>query len=79
MIAKHSTLARISELKVVALIRGSTAEEAIELSKAAADGGIKAIELTYTTPNIDQVFRELAGTKMLLGAGSVPLMGLFEM
>ncbi|PAF21323.1 bifunctional 2-keto-4-hydroxyglutarate aldolase/2-keto-3-deoxy-6-phosphogluconate aldolase [Terribacillus saccharophilus] len=71
MIAKHSILARISELKVVAVIRGNTAKDAIELSKAAAGGGIKAIELTYTTPNIDQVFRELAGTKTLLGAGSV--------
>lgn len=71
MIAKHSILARISELKVVAVIRGNAAEEAIELSKAAADGGIEAIELTYTTPNINQVFKELAGTKTLLGAGSV--------
>lgn len=68
---KHSILSQLTDTKVVAVIRGSSAEEAIELSKAAVEGGIKAIELTYTTPQVQKVFEALYGTDVLLGAGSV--------
>ncbi|MEH6946645.1 bifunctional 2-keto-4-hydroxyglutarate aldolase/2-keto-3-deoxy-6-phosphogluconate aldolase [Bacillus sp. JJ634] len=68
---KHSIIHRITETKVVAVIRGQDAEEAIQLSKAAMEGGIRAIELTYTTPQIEDVFKELQNTDALLGAGSV--------
>jgi len=68
---KHSIIHQITEAKVVAVIRGQDAEEAIQLSKAAVEGGIRAIELTYTTPQIEGVFKELQNTDALLGAGSV--------
>ncbi|MFJ8259865.1 bifunctional 2-keto-4-hydroxyglutarate aldolase/2-keto-3-deoxy-6-phosphogluconate aldolase [Peribacillus asahii] len=68
---KHSIIYQITEAKVVAVIRGQDAEEAIQLSKAAVEGGIRAIELTYTTPQIEDVFKELQNTDALLGAGSV--------
>jgi len=68
---KFETHAQIAAAKVVAVIRGSNAEEAILLSKAAAEGGIRAIELTYTTPNVQNVFEELQHEDMLLGAGTV--------
>lgn len=68
---KHSILSQLMGIKIVAVIRGSSPEEAIELSKAAIKGGIKAIELTYTTPNVGQVFEALKDEKVLLGAGSV--------
>ena len=68
---KHSIIYQITEAKVVAVIRGQDAEEAIQLSKAAVEGGIRAIELTYTTPQIEGVFKELQNTDALLGAGSV--------
>lgn len=68
---KYSILSQLAETKVVAVIRGSSAEEAIELSKAAIKGGIQAIELTYTTPQVGRVFEALAGEDVLLGAGSV--------
>jgi len=69
--SKFETHAQIAASKVVAVIRGSDAEEAIQLSKAAAEGGIRAIELTYTTPNVQKVFEELQHEDMLLGAGTV--------
>lgn len=69
--SKHTVLAKIEETKVVAVIRGSNAEEAIILSKAAIEGGIQAIELTYTTPQIQKVFEVLQDEEALLGAGSV--------
>lgn len=68
---KHEILSSITETKVVAVIRGSSADEAIELSRAAIEGGIRAIELTYTTPQIQKVFEALYGHDILLGAGSV--------
>ena len=68
---KHEILAHLTSSKIVAVIRGSSSDEAIELSKAAAKGGIPAIELTYTTPNVQKVFEALAEEKVLLGAGSV--------
>lgn len=69
--SKFETHAQIAASKVVAVIRGSDAEEAIQLSKAAAEGGIRAIELTYTTPNVQKVFEELQHEDMILGAGTV--------
>lgn len=68
---KHTVLSKLAEAKVVAVIRGSSAEEAIELSKAAIKGGIQAIELTYTTPHVGKVFEALESEDVLLGAGSV--------
>ncbi|MCZ2259544.1 bifunctional 2-keto-4-hydroxyglutarate aldolase/2-keto-3-deoxy-6-phosphogluconate aldolase [Sporosarcina sp. G11-34] len=69
--SKFETHAQIAASKVVAVIRGSNAEEAIQLSKAAAEGGIRAIELTYTTPQVQQVFEGLQHVDLLLGAGTV--------
>jgi 2-dehydro-3-deoxyphosphogluconate aldolase/(4S)-4-hydroxy-2-oxoglutarate aldolase len=66
-----SILKQLTEAKVVAVIRGENAQEAAEISMAAIEGGVKAIELTYTTPQIEDVFRELQNTSALIGAGSV--------
>jgi 2-dehydro-3-deoxyphosphogluconate aldolase/(4S)-4-hydroxy-2-oxoglutarate aldolase len=68
---KHSIIQQLTETKVVAVIRGRNGEEAGQLSKAAVEGGIQAIELTYTTPQIEEAFKELQNTEVLLGAGSV--------
>lgn len=68
---KHSTLTQLTESKVVAVIRGESAEVAVQLTKAAVDGGIRAIELTYTTPQVHQAFDELQNVDALLGAGTV--------
>lgn len=68
---KHLIIQQITEAKVVAVIRGQDADEASQLSKAAVEGGIRAIELTYTTPQIEVAFKELQHLDALLGAGSV--------
>lgn len=47
---KQSITQQLVEKKVVAVIRGKSGEEAGLLSKAAIEGGIQVIELTYTTP-----------------------------
>ncbi|KWW22524.1 MULTISPECIES: bifunctional 2-keto-4-hydroxyglutarate aldolase/2-keto-3-deoxy-6-phosphogluconate aldolase [Peribacillus] len=71
MMEKHSIINQLTEMKVVAVIRGQHAEEAAQLSKAAIEGGIRAIELTYTTPQIEEAFKHLVNTDALIGAGSV--------
>lgn len=68
---KHEILTQLTESKVVAVIRGESAEEAVQLTKAAVEGGIRAIELTYTTPQVQKAFEELQDMDALLGAGTV--------
>ncbi|MBT2678781.1 bifunctional 2-keto-4-hydroxyglutarate aldolase/2-keto-3-deoxy-6-phosphogluconate aldolase [Bacillus sp. ISL-35] len=68
---KIETLKQLAESKVVAVVRGSSAEEAIQISGAAIEGGFRAIELTYTTPGVEKAFEALAGTEAILGAGTV--------
>ncbi|KQB91634.1 ketohydroxyglutarate aldolase [Geobacillus sp. PA-3] len=72
MNTKYETLTEIAETKVVAVIRGRSAKEAMEIAKAVADGGIQVIEMTYTTPNVRKVFEMLTKeSNILLGAGTV--------
>jgi 2-dehydro-3-deoxyphosphogluconate aldolase/(4S)-4-hydroxy-2-oxoglutarate aldolase len=71
VIKKFQVLNSLETMKVVAVIRGKNAEEAISISKAAIEGGFKAIEVTYTTPNVGQVFDTLADEQAFIGAGTV--------
>lgn len=68
---KIEILKALSEAKVVAVVRGISPEEATEISKAAIDGGISAIELTYTTPFVEDTFKALRNSEALIGAGTV--------
>ncbi|WP_342535862.1 bifunctional 2-keto-4-hydroxyglutarate aldolase/2-keto-3-deoxy-6-phosphogluconate aldolase [Sporosarcina sp. FSL K6-3508] len=71
MLPKHQVIQHLLEQKVVAVIRASHAEEAIEISKAAISGGITAIELTFTTPSVENVFKGLSAEQAVIGAGTV--------
>ena len=59
---------------MVAVVRGETVEEANAIVEKCIDGGIKAIELTFTVPFAHRVIEELArkyGDQIILGAGTV--------
>jgi len=71
MIPKMEIYQKILNAKIVAVIRGKDADEAIAVAEAAVAGGLTAIELTYTTPNVSRVFDKLAGSSALIGAGTV--------
>ncbi|HLR52413.1 MAG TPA: bifunctional 2-keto-4-hydroxyglutarate aldolase/2-keto-3-deoxy-6-phosphogluconate aldolase, partial [Candidatus Avamphibacillus sp.] len=43
-------LNKLSNAKIVAVIRGDDDKEALAISEAALKGGFSAIEVTYTTP-----------------------------
>jgi 2-dehydro-3-deoxyphosphogluconate aldolase/(4S)-4-hydroxy-2-oxoglutarate aldolase len=65
----------ISELyasRLVAVVRSKSAEEAFELARAAADGGIKFIEITFSVPGALDVIKNLTARKDIhVGAGTV--------
>ena len=65
----------VSELhqqRLVAVVRSKSADEAIALAHAAAEGGIKFVEITFSVPGALDVIKKLAGRKNLhVGAGTV--------
>lgn len=75
MTKKQGILSLLKENYLFAVIRGNSAEEATEISEAVYEGGIKNIEVTFTTPQADESIKELAkkyaGTDMVVGAGTV--------
>lgn len=61
---------------LVAVVRGNSADDAYEISKACIKGGIKAIEVTFSTPNAQDVIKKLDleykdCEDVLIGAGTV--------
>jgi len=65
----------VSELyasRLVAVVRSKTADEALALAQAAAEGGIKFIEITFSVPGALDVIKALSARKNLhVGAGTV--------
>lgn len=51
MLKKYETLNKLNQKRLVAVIRGKNAEDAVAIGQAAINGGIESIEVTLTTPN----------------------------
>ena len=72
---KHPILNQIAASGVVAVVRAETKEEATQIALACIEGGLKAIELTFTVPNAHEVIKHLSvhisTDKLILGAGTV--------
>ena len=73
---KFDILNQISTIGVVAVVRGNSKEEAIKIADACIEGGVKAIELTYTVPGARGIIETLANKyasnkDVVIGAGSV--------
>ncbi|MGT2755567.1 bifunctional 4-hydroxy-2-oxoglutarate aldolase/2-dehydro-3-deoxy-phosphogluconate aldolase [Streptococcus ovuberis] len=66
-----------------AVIRGKTAEDALEIARHAIIGGIKNIEVTYSTPDASRVIKTLvdeysSDDTVVIGAGTVMTKALAE-
>jgi len=65
----------VSELyasRLVAVLRSKSADQAMELARAAADGGIRFVEITFSVPGALDVIGKLARVKSVhVGAGTV--------
>jgi 2-dehydro-3-deoxyphosphogluconate aldolase/(4S)-4-hydroxy-2-oxoglutarate aldolase len=57
--------------RLVAVVRSRTAEDAVDLANAAAEAGIKFIEITFSVPGALDVIKEMAARKYVhVGAGT---------
>ncbi len=72
---KEIILTKIQQCGVVAVVRAESCEQAARITDACIEGGIAAIELTFTVPNADKVIESLARKyttdQIILGAGTV--------
>jgi 2-dehydro-3-deoxyphosphogluconate aldolase/(4S)-4-hydroxy-2-oxoglutarate aldolase len=72
---KVKVLSRIAESGLVAVIRAETSEQAVRIAKACVEGGVTALEITFTVPGATRVIEELAKQfppdQVLVGAGTV--------
>jgi 2-dehydro-3-deoxyphosphogluconate aldolase / (4S)-4-hydroxy-2-oxoglutarate aldolase len=65
-------VAELHTSRLVAVVRSNTAEEATQLAQAAAQGGIRFVEITFSVPGALDVIRDLARDKRVhVGAGTV--------
>lgn len=69
-----TTLSRILEHKIVAIIRGAYPDDVLKIATALHAGGIKVVEVTLNSDKALEVIRQLSeamNDKMLIGAGTV--------
>lgn len=74
MRTKEQVLLSIKDSGMVAVVRGETSDKAMEIVEKCIEGGIKAIELTFTVPYAHRVIEDISrkyGDSIILGAGTV--------
>lgn len=71
---KQTTLAQIEKLGLVAVLRGPSPELTLAMVDALVAGGVQGIEITYTTPNAEEVVAALKrkySASIVLGMGTL--------
>jgi 2-dehydro-3-deoxyphosphogluconate aldolase / (4S)-4-hydroxy-2-oxoglutarate aldolase len=71
---QDSFLQSLSRARIVGILRASSADDAVNAARAAMRAGLGAIELTFTTPKLEQALETLRSELpdgVLLGAGTV--------
>ncbi|MBQ7548713.1 MAG: bifunctional 2-keto-4-hydroxyglutarate aldolase/2-keto-3-deoxy-6-phosphogluconate aldolase [Clostridia bacterium] len=72
---KERIITRIEDCGVVAVVRAESTDKAERIVDACMEGGVAAIELTFTVPHADKVIEALAKKydpdDIILGAGTV--------
>ena len=71
---KSEILEKVKTLGALAVIRGPSPELTVKMVEALVAGGVTGIEITYSTPNAEEVVRTLAnrfGERILLGMGTL--------
>jgi 2-dehydro-3-deoxyphosphogluconate aldolase/(4S)-4-hydroxy-2-oxoglutarate aldolase len=72
--SKDTTLSRIHDLGLLAVIRGPSVDLTLKMVEALVAGGVYGIEITYTTPNAAEVVQSLDaqfGDQIVLGMGTL--------
>lgn len=72
---KEMVITKLTDAGVVAVVRAENGEKAKKIADACMEGGVPAIELTFTVPMAHHVIEDLAKEysdgSMILGAGTV--------
>lgn len=71
---KSQVIAALNELGLIAVIRGPSPQVTHDIVDALVDGGVKCIEITFTTPDAAGVAKALVthyGKSVLIGMGTV--------
>lgn len=73
---KETIIARIKQSGLVAVVRAESSEQAAKITEACIEGGVAAIEITFTVPGAVDVIKNLAqkysaSGKIIIGAGTV--------
>ena len=71
---KQDILHRMLNPGVIAVIRADSSEQLLDASRAMAEGGVVAMEVTMTTPNAIEVIKRVVaelGDRVLMGVGTV--------
>ena len=72
---KEKIITKICDSGIVAVVRANDSEQAIRIADACIEGGVPAIELTFTVPGAHHVIEELSKRytpdQIILGAGTV--------
>ena len=75
MIPKLTTLTKIMDCGLVAVVRAESSEQAFKIADACIAGGVAAIEITFTVPGAAEVIRDLTkkytSGEIIIGAGTV--------
>jgi 2-dehydro-3-deoxyphosphogluconate aldolase/(4S)-4-hydroxy-2-oxoglutarate aldolase len=74
--SKVEMLEKVKQLGLLAVIRGPSAELTVKMVEALVAGGVLGIEITYSTPNAEEVVRTLSkmfGSRILLGMGTLTM------
>lgn len=70
-----TTLSRIQEAGLVAVVRASSMEEAEKITDACIAGGVAAVELTFTVPHAEKLIESMTDRyqngEIIIGAGTV--------
>jgi 2-dehydro-3-deoxyphosphogluconate aldolase/(4S)-4-hydroxy-2-oxoglutarate aldolase len=72
--SKSEVISLLTNPGIIAVVRAQKAEQVPALSEALIAGGVKAIEITMTTPNAIEAIREASsrvGNRALVGVGTV--------
>lgn len=73
---KNQITYKLSQQGIIAVVRGKTCEDGIRIADACIKGGVKAIELAFTTPKAHAAIATLvekyqADEDVIIGAGTV--------
>src|SRR5436190_10511980 len=74
VVAKLDVLSKITDCGLVAIVRSDNSTDAARIVDACAEGGAKAIEITFTVPGAAALIGELAKRstpQVAIGAGTV--------